>query len=216
MDPALLLLADGRFPAGGHAHSGGIEAAVQSARVTDIESLGTFLLGRLHTAGLVGATLAAVAASTCDHWGELGAEAEARCPSPAQRRASRAQGAGLLRAARRVWPSAELDALDDAPHHPVALGAAAWSAGIGPRDAALASAHNSVSGPAWASVRLLGLDPLGVAGLLASLATEIERVASRAAAYVGSPLWDLPCPSAPRLDVDAELHASWEVRLFAS
>lgn len=29
---ALLILADGRFPAGGHAHSGGMEAAVASDR----------------------------------------------------------------------------------------------------------------------------------------------------------------------------------------
>lgn len=32
---ALLVLADGRFPAGGHAHSGGAEAAVRAGRITD-------------------------------------------------------------------------------------------------------------------------------------------------------------------------------------
>ncbi|MEU7048105.1 urease accessory protein UreF, partial [Streptomyces eurythermus] len=32
---ALLVLADGRFPAGGHAHSGGAEAAVKAGRITD-------------------------------------------------------------------------------------------------------------------------------------------------------------------------------------
>ncbi len=31
----LLVLADGRLPAGGHAHSGGFEAAVSAARVRD-------------------------------------------------------------------------------------------------------------------------------------------------------------------------------------
>ncbi|MEU5422925.1 urease accessory protein UreF, partial [Streptomyces sp. NPDC020667] len=36
---ALLVLADGRFPAGGHAHSGGAEAAVKAGRVRDAESL---------------------------------------------------------------------------------------------------------------------------------------------------------------------------------
>lgn len=33
---ALLVLADGRFPAGGHAHSGGAEAAVRAGRITEI------------------------------------------------------------------------------------------------------------------------------------------------------------------------------------
>ncbi|MFG1885896.1 urease accessory protein UreF [Micromonospora sp. NPDC049102] len=57
----LLLLADGRFPAGAHAHSGGLEAAVAAGRVTDLASLEAFLVGRLATAGLVGAAFAAAA-----------------------------------------------------------------------------------------------------------------------------------------------------------
>ena len=34
---ALLLLADGRFPAGGHVHSAGIEAAVGDGRVKNMK-----------------------------------------------------------------------------------------------------------------------------------------------------------------------------------
>ncbi|TBL26634.1 urease accessory protein UreF, partial [Verrucosispora sp. SN26_14.1] len=49
----LLLLADGRFPAGAHAHSSGLEAAVAAGRVTDLATLGEYLRGRLATAGLV-------------------------------------------------------------------------------------------------------------------------------------------------------------------
>ncbi|MFI5924811.1 urease accessory protein UreF [Micromonospora sp. NPDC051543] len=60
----LLLLADGRFPAGAHAHSGGLEAAVAAGRVTDLASLEAFLVGRLATAGLVGAAFAAAAHRT--------------------------------------------------------------------------------------------------------------------------------------------------------
>ena len=56
-----LLLGDSRFPAGGHAHSGGVEPAVTAGTVTDLHSLEVFLLGRLRTAGLVAAGLAAAA-----------------------------------------------------------------------------------------------------------------------------------------------------------
>jgi urease accessory protein len=56
-----LLLGDSRFPAGGHAYSGGVEPAVTAGTVTDLDSLGWFLRGRLRTAGLVAAALAAAA-----------------------------------------------------------------------------------------------------------------------------------------------------------
>lgn len=65
---ALLVLADGRFPAGGHAHSGGAEAAVKAGRITGAASLEDFCRGRLHTAGLVAASLAAAAAAGVTRW----------------------------------------------------------------------------------------------------------------------------------------------------
>ena len=45
----LLLIADGRFPAGAHAHSSGLEAAVAAGRVTDLTTLAEYLRGRLAT-----------------------------------------------------------------------------------------------------------------------------------------------------------------------
>ncbi|MGW0206623.1 hypothetical protein ACWDZ8_12650, partial [Streptomyces sp. NPDC003233] len=47
---ALLVLADGRFPAGGHAHSGGAEAAVKAGRITSAAGLEDFCRGRLQPA----------------------------------------------------------------------------------------------------------------------------------------------------------------------
>ena len=41
----LLVLADGRLPAGGHAHSGGLEAAVAAGRVHDLSTVESFLRG---------------------------------------------------------------------------------------------------------------------------------------------------------------------------
>ncbi|WP_372498407.1 urease accessory UreF family protein, partial [Streptomyces monomycini] len=88
---ALLVLADGRFPAGGHAHSGGAEAAVEAGRLRDAAGLEAFCRGRLHTAGLVAAALAAAAAAGCDPL-ELDAAADARTPVPALRHTARRLG----------------------------------------------------------------------------------------------------------------------------
>ncbi|MEU6235856.1 urease accessory UreF family protein [Kitasatospora sp. NPDC047058] len=217
---ALLLLADGRFPAGGHAHSGGAEAAVRAGRVHDTASMTAFLTGRLHTTGLVTAALAAAAAAGQDT-ALLDAAADARTPSPALRATSRRLGRQLLRAARAAWPHPGLDRLAAAhprgAHQPVVFGATALAAGLTPAQAASAAAHESVNGPATACIRLLGLDPYEVAAALARLAPQLDTVAAAAAAAaaLGDPD-ALPAASAPLLDAYAEHHSSWKVRLFAS
>jgi urease accessory protein len=203
----LLLLADGRFPAGGHAHSGGLEPAITAGRVRDVDTLAAFLRGRLHTAGLVSAAFAAKACATGDIQ-HLDAELDARTPSPALRKASRAQGRALLRAGRAMWT---LPTVDRDTHHPVALGVVAAAAGLTSAQAASTAVYGAVTGPASAAVRLLGLDPYAVHALLADLAAECDAVADRA-----STMEELPACSAPLLDIGAEVHASWEVRLFAS
>jgi urease accessory protein len=284
---AALLLSDSRFPAGGHAHSGGVEPAVTAGTVTDLATLEAFLWGRLRTAGLVAAGLAAAAcaragraghaggetaaARRCprgentgadgwdqrsvrydgvDLWDLLDGEADARTPSPAQRAASRRQGRALLRAARMTWPdddglaglaasgaataraagggaartgASTAVASDGAdaeyrggPHHAVVLGTAAAAAGCDARDAARIAAYQSVAGAASAAVRLLALDPMRATAVLARLTRDIDRVAERAAAAADGPLDDLPCPSAPALDLLAEAHIRAEVRLFES
>ena len=217
-----LLLADARFPAGGHAHSGGVEAAAAAGTATDLATLELFLRGRLRTAGLMAAGLAAAAcaraaAATSLTWTDLDAEADARTPSPAQREASRRQGRALLRAARAAWPDAGwLIDLGRQPHHPVVLGATAAAAAVAPGEAARIAAYQAVAGPASAAVRLLALDPMQVAAIVARLAAEVDAVAAAAAARAGGPLEDLPFPSAPALDLLAEAHARAEVRLFES
>ncbi|GHH06705.1 urease accessory protein UreF [Streptomyces rubradiris] len=220
---ALLVLADGRFPAGGHAHSGGAEAAVKAGRITDPASLEEFCRGRLHTAGLIAGALAAAAVLGADPRA-LDAAADARTPSPALRTAARRLGRQLLRAARTTWPCAELDALarefPKGAHQPVVLGLAARAAGLTPGDAAHCAVYESVSGPATATVRLLGLDPFDATAVLARLAPELDRVADAAVEAARSVAAEgvdaLPAVSAPLLEVMAQAHAAWPVRLFAS
>ncbi|MFJ4715301.1 urease accessory protein UreF [Streptomyces sp. NPDC088785] len=219
----LLVLADGRFPAGGHAHSGGAEAAVRAGRVTGGADLEEFCRGRLHTGGAVSAALAAAAALGVDPVA-LDTAADARTPSAALRVAARRLGRQLMRAARATWPHPELDALaarfPKGAHQPVVLGLTARAAGLGPEDAAYCSAYEGISGPATAVVRLLSLDPFDATGALARLAPDLDRVvadavdAARRAVAEGIDV--LPAGSAPLLEIGAEAHAAWPVRLFAS
>jgi urease accessory protein len=209
----LLVLADGRLPSGGHAHSGGLEAQVAAGRVRDLDDVGGFLRGKLATSGLVAAAFAAAACRRPDEWAALDDGLDARTPSPALRKASRAQGRALLRAGRAMW---RLSPIGREPHQPVALGVLARAAGLGPEEAAVAAAHGTTTGAASAAVRLLGLDPYAVHALLARLAGECDRIAADAALRAGDPVDDLPAAGSPLLDIGAEHHATWEVRLFAS
>jgi len=222
MDAVSLLLADSRFPGGGHVHSGGLEEVVSRKLVTAERDLPGFLHGRLWTAGLLGAVFAAASAHAArrgvrsGHWLRLDAEFDARTPSHAQREASRAQGRGTARAGRLAWPVVrDLLAVTPRPHHPIVVGALSGR----PREAALTVAYLAVSGPASAAVRLLGFDPLNVNAMVAALAPELDAVADEAAGTAGVDPSALPAPAAPALDLFAEAHLRHhkeEVRLFAS
>lgn len=216
----VLLLADGRSPTGGLAHSGGVEAAARAGVVSDEATLLEMLETRLATAGLVAAGLAAAACSIAGEADfapgltQLDIEADARMPSEAARMASRAQGRGLLRLARASWPHPVYGPggpLGDRPHHSLVLGVAVCAAGGTSLDAALVAALASVSGPASAAVRLLGLDPIAVTGLLAQLGRRVEEIARAAVSAA-----ELPSAGHPLLDVFAEHHAARSSTLFTS
>lgn len=228
----LLLLADSRLPTGGHAHSAGVEAAVERGLLRDEASLALLLAGRLRGSG---ALIAAVAAAGCllaapeeppeepVDWGRWDGAVSARTPSAATREASRAQGAALLRTARRIWPSAALEALaaHHRPHHPLVLGAAVAAAGDTPDAAALLALHHLIGGACSAAVRLLGLDPIAVAATAARAGQAAERTAGEAtrvarAAVTRQDTRLLPSTGTPLPEVLAELHARAEVTLFAS
>lgn len=208
----LLALADSRLPTGGHVHSGGIEEAVTSGLVVDLTTLRAYLGRRIRTTGLVAASLAAAV-----HDGTLSAaagatgdtETDARTPAPAARAASRAQGRGLVRLARRVWPDTDWDTLGATPHLPVAAGAVGRASGLTPGQTALSVVYTTMTGSATAGQRLLALDPGDVAALTFALAPLCERAAAEAV----KELADL---SDPLLDVLAQRHLDRDRPLFAS
>lgn len=205
----LLALADSRLPTGGHVHSGGVEEAITSGLVTDAVTLRAYLVRRIRTSGLVTASVAAAvhAGSLSATGGDL--ETDARTPSPAARTASRVQGRGLLRLARRVWPGDDWDRIGGKPHLAVAAGAVGLAGGLGPEQTALSLVYTTMTGSATAAQRLLALDPGDVAALTFELASLCEQTAAEAV----KELADL---SDPLLDVLAQRHAARERPLFAS
>nr|AQT38896.1 UreF [Streptomyces sp.] len=224
------MLADGRFPTGGHAHSGGLESAAALYGVNNVTTLTDFLRGRLATTGLVSAAFAAAACAAlaatdrsphpAPALPRLDEELGARTPSPVLRAVSRRLGRQLLRVSRTVWPHPLLNTPETlptgGPYQPIALGMTAMAAGLGPHAAALATAHEAVLGPATAAVRLLGLDPFAVHAAVAALAPQIAEVADSATRTATVPPEDLPSTAGPPQEISAECHATWEVRLFAS
>ena len=217
---AFALLADGRFPAGGHVHSAGIEAAVEDGRVRDLVDLEAYVLGRLHGGAVTEAALAAAALLRPRELPAVDDEADARITAPSLRVASRRLGRQLVRVASTCWPSAVLAELSGArpggAHQTVALGATGLSAGLGPLDVARLAVHHALTTPAQAAVRLLGLDPYAVAALVAGMADDAESVVEAAVAAAGGPLRDIPAVTGPIVDIAACEHAAQDTGMFAT
>jgi urease accessory protein len=218
-----LILADARTPSGGHAHSGGLEAALTEG-LTAAEVPG-FIRARLATVGRCEAALAgrAAAASTLAELLALDLEAAARTPAEPLRRASRQLGRGLLRTACTWWPEHQLlagyRAASASTPRPVALGAIARVGGLTPCEAARISLYDDAATVAAAAVKLTALDAAVATGWLVSLAGEIDDLAALGSAEGRGPdqidPW-LPSTSTPLLDRRALAHAGADRRLFAS
>jgi urease accessory protein len=214
------MLADGRFPAGGYAHSGSLEATVAAGGVNDIETLDAFLRGRAATAGTIAAAFAAAACALfTDDLSRLHAldtELDARLPSPALRASSRQLGRQLLRATGVIRPHPRLAEVGNNPHQAIMFGVAAATLDLAPNDAALAALHDSVATPAAAAVRLLSLDPLRTHAILARLGPLLDDLAAEASGRADIAPEELPAAASPLLDIAAERHAVETARLFAS
>ncbi|GAS87226.1 urease accessory protein UreF [Mycolicibacterium brisbanense] len=205
----LLTLSDSRLPTGGHVHSGGVEEAVASGLLSDVGSVGAYLVRRIRSHGLVTASLAVAVRTGVLDACAADAETDARTPAPASRAASRAQGRGLVRLARRVWPEHGWDTLGTRPHLAVAAGSVGAAADLTPEQTALSVVYTTMTGSATAAQRLLALDPGDVAALTFTLSGLCETIAAAAAAGLA----DL---SDPLLDVLAQQHAERERPLFVS
>lgn len=211
-----MLLADARLPTGGHAHSAGVEPALQGGMpASEVPAL---IRGRAVTSSLVDAGTAVVARHVFASDGPVEAVAAAwaaRTPSAALREASRLLGRGYLRLARSVWgghPAVARCAALDGPPRPVVLGAIACAAGLDAADLARLAIYDDAQSAAAALLKLEPTDPaLPVSWVLDACAAAEPHLAAVAA--LTDPA-GIPSDGAPQSEGWAEAHAQLTRRLF--
>jgi urease accessory protein len=221
MSAVALLLADSRFPAGGYAHSLGLEQAVGDG--LGVRGVAPFIAARLRLVARADAALSvaarrAAAGADDDELALLDAEHGARCPSPVLRDIAGRLGAQLLRSAATAWPSAAIEryrALSATTPRPVALGVVGCAAGMDERDVATVALYDDAATVSSAALKLLGLDPAEAARWVADLAPEIDTVAQAVVAD-RRPIAEQPPPAAIGIELAASEHARRTERFFAS
>src|SRR5207245_6770729 len=195
--PALVTrqrFAEGLFPAGGFAHSFGLETYAQDGRVRDRQGLEAFIAAHLEgSAGPADAAATAIAVrlsarADAEEWVAVDARLDAMKSIPEFKAASRQMGRQSLRIATGLGDDAFLarlaSAVDDersAGHHATVFGAIVGRGGAGPELAAAAYLYATAALLVGAGLRLIALGQLDGQRVLAAMRVRIERLAAAAA-----------------------------------
>ncbi len=207
----VLQLADSALPAGGFAHSGGLEAAWQLGEIPDRRSLPPFLEASLRQAATASLPLVMVAHREPERRGELDALCDAWTSNHVANRASRLQG-------RAFWTALNHAFLPEAPppphpgHFAPAFGFLLQSLDLPTATTAHLFLFQHLRGLISASIRLGVVGPLEAQGIQFRLAGLVSALAARAP---GLSLDDL-AQSAPLLDMFQGAQDRLYSRLFQS
>jgi urease accessory protein len=222
---ALLQLSDGLFPAGGFAHSLGLETYAQAGLVKDRPGLEAFVLAHLEGSAGPSDAVAVAAVTTVARQGDVAgclavdARLDAMRVVPEFRTSSRQMGRQALRAIAAWAPdalladlAARVDAAATPGHYPVVFGAAAGRTGVGAGDAASAYLYATAAMLVNAALRLLPIGQLDGQRTLAAVRPRIAALAQHAAARGIDDMWSFT----PGLELAGLAHAELDMRLLRS
>ena len=161
MDWLLLQLSDSAFPAGGFAHSGGLEAAWQQGEISGAEQLNDFIRDSLWQAGRASLPLVSAAHANPESLRELDELCDAFLTNHVANLASRTQGRAFISSCEKCFPLPEMLALRQQArdqrlnyHHAPLFGAALNRLDVAREKALEVFMFNCLRGVVSAAVRL--------------------------------------------------------------
>jgi urease accessory protein len=202
----LLQLADAAFPAGGFAHSSGLEVALALRPDVTVPRFLDEAIAQAARASLPFVRVAAEGGALMP----LDEACDATLTSHVGNRASRAQGRAMLLAATHVWDLPALAAYQG-PSHLAPLFGAIFAA-LGVEGADVAFLHATARGVLSAGVRLGAIGPLEAQRLQADVAGRLDALLASTAGISPSEA----AQTSPLLDVFGALHDTLDGRLFQS
>ena len=212
-------LVDSGFPAGGFAHSGGLEASVVHGHVTDGDTLRAFARQTMAQAGHGALPLVTAAHDGPQDIADLDRLSDAFLVSPIANRASRAQGRAFLTGSVRSFPNADLAGLDErtrrdglAVHHAPIFGAVLNLLGADRRETQRLFLFLAGRSVCSAAVRLGLIGAYQAQELQRLLSDDIDRIIERCGHL--RPL-DVS-QTAPLIDLCQSTHDRLYSRLFQS
>ncbi len=215
----ILQIADSGFPAGGFAHSAGLEAAANLGHVATADALERFLVAHLWNVGHASMPFVGAAHDRPAGVGELCGWIDATLTNHVANRASRTQARAFLATCAEVFAEAEIGALAErvrrrecTAHLAPVFGAVLRALGVG-RDETLAlHLQLALRGLTSAAVRLGIVGPLEAQRLQVRHRATLDAVLARCSAIEP----DDAASVAPLHDVFGAKHDRLYSRLFQS
>lgn len=211
----ILQLSDSAFPAGGFAHSGGLEAAVQAGAVRSERDLRGWIADALWNSGA--GALPFVGAAHDGDFGAVDRACEAFLVSAVGNRASRTQGRAFLETCACSFPNDEIATLrararEHACHLAPVFGACARALGASRDEAQRTFLHQQLRATASAAVRLGVIGPHLAQRIHYDLHAALDDVMSRCGALRA----DDAAVTAPLQELFGAAHDRLYSRLFQS